>query len=62
MNQSIDTRADTEKPCSCGLEPRRRVYAKPQLIVYGNVADLTAGNNGTIADPGHVTPTKLGAG
>jgi hypothetical protein len=36
----------------------RKPYKKPQLAIYGKLAELTAGENGSKADPGHTSPTR----
>jgi hypothetical protein len=43
-----------------GKEKARRPYKKPQLAIYGKLAELTAGETGSIEDPGHVTTTRRG--
>jgi hypothetical protein len=36
----------------------RKPYKKPQLANYGKLAELTAGVNGSLPDPGHTSPTR----
>ena len=43
------------------LPRKKKPYKKPELIDYGNVAQLTAGNNGSNMDPGG-NMTKNGPG
>lgn len=38
----------------------KKAYSTPKLVVYGDLATITAGVTGTKADPGHTTPTKRG--
>lgn len=40
---------DNEGP---SLPRKKKPYKKPELTCYGNVAQLTAGNNGSNMDPG----------
>jgi hypothetical protein len=40
----------------------RRPYKKPQLAIYGKIAELTAGINGTLFDPGLGTLTRRSSG
>jgi hypothetical protein len=40
-------------------EPRKP-YKKPQLAIYGKLAELTAGNTGSMPDKGIGTPTRRG--
>ena len=40
----------------------RSAYKKPVLIVYGKIAEVTAGVGGSNADPGHTSQTKKGGG
>ena len=40
---------------------KKKPYKTPQLICYGNVTQLTAGNNGSNMDPGG-NMTKRGNG
>jgi len=40
----------------------RRPYKKPQLAIYGKIAEITAGNTGSVSDHGQAQPTKRGAG
>lgn len=42
-------------------EPRSQ-WTTPRLVVYGNVATLTLGVNGSNADPGQGNNTKKGNG
>lgn len=41
-----------------GKTAPRKPYKKPQLTNYGKLAELTAGENGSKADPGHTAPTR----
>jgi hypothetical protein len=43
---------------AAGESDPRKPYKKPQLAIYGKLAELTAGVNGSIADPGHTSPTR----
>jgi hypothetical protein len=38
----------------------RKAYKKPELTIYGKIAELTACEKGSIADSGHTTPTRRG--
>jgi hypothetical protein len=40
----------------------KRIYRAPKLKVYGSVAELTHGVNGTNPDAGQSANTKLGGG
>jgi hypothetical protein len=42
---------------AAGKNDPRKPYKKPQLAIYGKLAELTAGENGSKADPGHTSPT-----
>ena len=53
---------ETESGNTAGKKPQHRPYKKPQLTVYGKLAELTAGVGGSNADPGHTAPTKIGKG
>jgi hypothetical protein len=53
---------ETESGNAAGKKRPHRPYKKPQLAVYGKLAELTAGVGGSHADPGHTAPTKVGAG
>jgi hypothetical protein len=57
------TKSDKEagiNSASAGKE--RRPYKKPQLAIYGKLAEITAGNNGSVSDHGQQQPTKRGVG
>lgn len=43
---------------AAGKNAPRKPYKKPQLAIYGKLAELTAGVNGSLADPGHTSPTR----
>jgi hypothetical protein len=43
---------------AAGESRPRRPYKTPQLAIYGKLAELTAGENGSAADPGHTMPTR----
>jgi hypothetical protein len=51
------TKHEKEVEMSGKNEPRKP-YKKPQLAIYGKLAELTAGENGSKADPGHTAPTR----
>jgi hypothetical protein len=51
------TKREKEVEMSVKNEPRKP-YKKPQLAIYGKLAELTAGENGSKADPGHTAPTR----
>jgi hypothetical protein len=51
------TKHETEVEMS-GKNEARKPYKKPQLAIYGKLAELTAGENGSKADPGHTAPTR----
>ena len=51
------TKHETEVEMNGKNEPRKP-YKKPQLAIYGKLAELTAGENGSKADPGHTAPTR----
>jgi hypothetical protein len=51
------TKRETEVEMSGKNEPRTP-YKKPQLAIYGKLAELTAGETGSKADPGHTAPTR----
>ena len=53
---------ETESGNPTGKKRPHRPYKKPELAVYGKLAELTAGVGGSHADPGHTAPTKVGAG
>ena len=56
-------RGKTEKAnrLSTREEPRSK-WTTPKLVVYGNVATLTQGVNGSNNDPGQGNQTKRGNG
>jgi hypothetical protein len=60
--KKADQEIEKSSGIAAGKEKGRRPYKKPQLVVYGNVATLTAGVGGSNPDPGHTTPTKVGSG
>ena len=53
---------ETESGKPAGKKRPNRAYTKPELAVYGKLAELTAGVGGSHADPGHTAPTKVGTG
>jgi len=55
------TKPEKEVEMSSGIAGKnapRKPYKKPQLAIYGKLAELTAGENGSKADPGHTAPTR----
>jgi hypothetical protein len=48
-----DQKVEMNPALATGKAKPRRPYEKPQLTVYGKLAELTAGVNGSIIDPGH---------
>jgi len=52
------TKRETEVEMVAGTNEPRKPYKKPQLAIYGKLAELTAGENGSKADPGHTAPTR----
>jgi len=44
------------------VRSEKRIYRAPKLKVYGSVAELTRGINGTRADHGQQNNTKFGVG
>ena len=55
------TKCEKEVEMSMGIAGKsdpRKPYKKPQLAIYGKLAELTAGENGSKADPGHTSPTR----
>lgn len=42
---SNDRDNDTTRPVQGAVPKAKRVYAKPELVEYGNVRDLTRGNS-----------------
>jgi hypothetical protein len=49
-----------EKTAQAAAELVKKPYSTPKLMIYGNLASMTAGVNGTKADPGHSSPTRKG--
>jgi hypothetical protein len=47
---------------AAGEKRPHKPYKKPQLTVYGKVAELTAGVGGSNMDSGQSNNTKLGKG
>jgi len=45
---------------AAGKDILRKPYTKPQLAIYGKLAELTAGINGSKADNGQGNKTRLG--
>jgi hypothetical protein len=43
---------------AAGKNAPRKTYKKPQLAIYGKLAELTAGETGSMPDPGHTSPTR----
>ena len=52
--ENVNRLSTPEEPCS--------KWTTPKLVVYGNVATLTQGKNGSNADPGQGNMTKKGNG
>jgi hypothetical protein len=56
------TKREKEVEMSAGIAAKknesRKPYKKPQLAIYGKLAELTAGETGSKADPGHTAPTR----
>jgi hypothetical protein len=49
---------EVEMSSGIGKNDPRKPYKKPQLAIYGKLAELTAGENGSKADAGHTAPTR----
>jgi hypothetical protein len=45
---------------AAGKHNLRKPYTKPQLAIYGKLAELTAGMNGSLNDVGQGNKTRLG--
>jgi hypothetical protein len=45
---------------AAGKHNLRKPYKKPQLAIYGKLAELTAGINGSKVDNGQGNKTRLG--
>jgi hypothetical protein len=56
------TKREKEVGMGAGIAFRKnesgKPYKKPQLTIYGKLAELTAGETGSAADPGHTAPTR----
>jgi hypothetical protein len=48
------------KSAQTSTAPEKKPYSTPKLVVYGALASMTAGVNGTKADTGQGQRTKLG--
>lgn len=55
-----DLNVDKSAPIVAGKKSPLRPYKKPELAVYGKLADLTAGVGGSKADPGHTSQSRIG--
>ncbi len=55
-----DKQAEMNSAIAGGKE--RRPYKKPQLAIYGKLAEITAGSTGSTSDHGQMQPTKRGVG
>ena len=56
----IDKEAEMNSAIAAGKQKPRRPYKKPRLAIYGKLAELTAGQTGSMPDPGHASPTRRG--
>jgi hypothetical protein len=57
------TKPEQNVPVSSGIVADKkplRPYKKPQLAIYGKLAELTAGVNGSNVDPGHMNNDRRG--
>jgi len=53
-----DEKVEMSSGNAAGNNAPRKPYKKPQLAIYGKLAELTAGENGSQPDPGHTAPTR----
>jgi hypothetical protein len=56
--KNLDQQIEKSSVVAAGKQKARRPYKKPELAIYGKLAELTAGVNGSMPDPGHSTPTR----
>jgi hypothetical protein len=55
-----DQKVEMGPGIAAGKSKPRRPYKKPQLAVFGKLAELTAGVNGSTIDPGHSNFNRRG--
>ena len=51
--KKFDQQIEKSSIVAAATQKARRPYQKPQLAIYGKLAELTAGVNGSLADGGH---------
>ena len=58
--KKVDQQIQKGSVVAAGKQKARRPYQKPQLAIYGKLAEMTAGVNGSNVDPGHMNNSRRG--